>query len=189
MGAFDELVTYDKGTYIETDTGNKVSRQATIVGATNIVLGGKSIIQRGAVIRGDLRRSAAGQHVVISMGRYCIIGEDAVLRPPGKMYKGAFTFYPVRLADFVNVGPRCIVEAASIGHGVEIGEGSVIGKFAILKDLARVLPNSVLPDGAVVPPLTVWGGNPARLVGALPETWQETVEARCKGFYGRFRTA
>jgi acetyltransferase-like isoleucine patch superfamily enzyme len=38
----------------------------------------------------------------------------------------AFTFYPVKIADFVNVGPNCIVEAASIGHGVEIGEECII---------------------------------------------------------------
>mgnify|MGYP007001961529 CR=1 FL=1 len=39
-------------------------------------------------MRGDLRRSAAGEHVVISMGRYCNIGENSIIRPPGKMYRG-----------------------------------------------------------------------------------------------------
>jgi dynactin-5 len=84
---------------------DKVSRKAVITGATNIVLGGKSVIQAGqsllllrangrrtdnlgAVLRGDLRRSTAGQHVVISMGRYCSIGEGTIIRPPGKIYKG-----------------------------------------------------------------------------------------------------
>ncbi|KAK4684226.1 dynactin 5, partial [Tremellales sp. Uapishka_1] len=181
MGAFDTLITYDKGTYIETDTGS----------ATNIILGGKSIIQTGmyrpsqsrftetpgAILRGDLRRSAAGQHVVISMGRYCVIGEGSIIRPPGKIYKGAFTFYPVRIADFVDIGSGCIVEAASIGHGVEIGKGSIIGKFAIIKDLAVILPGTVLPDGAIVPSMTVWSGNP------------ETVEAKGKSYYQRFRAA
>lgn len=80
----------------------------------------------GAIVRGDLRRSAAGQHVVVSMGRYCLIGEGSVLRPPGKIYKGAFTFYPVRIADYVHIGPDCIVEAASLGLGVEIGARSII---------------------------------------------------------------
>lgn len=42
----------------------------------------------GAILRGDLRRSTAGQHVVISMGRYCSVGERAIIRPPGKIYKG-----------------------------------------------------------------------------------------------------
>jgi acetyltransferase-like isoleucine patch superfamily enzyme len=37
-----------------------------------------------------------------------------------------FTFYPVKISDFVHIGPNCIVEAAQIGGGVEIGEGSII---------------------------------------------------------------
>ncbi|ORX35807.1 trimeric LpxA-like protein [Kockovaella imperatae] len=189
MGAFDPLVTYEKGTYIETDTGNKVSRKAVITGATNIILGGKSIIQSGAVLRGDLRRYTAGQHVVISMGRYCNISEGVVIRPPGKIYKGSFTFYPVRIGDCVTIGQNSVVEAAQIGLGVEIGKDCIIGKFVIIKDLAVILPETVLPEATVVPPMTVWGGNPGQLLDSLPETHQEMVEAKCKGFYSRFRAA
>jgi len=109
------------------------------------------VLDLGAILRGDLRRATAGQHVVISMGRYCSVGEGAIIRPPGKVYKGcvelfleyhaltldltvnrAFTFYPVRISDFVNIGPGCIVEAAQIGHGVDIGKGSIIVYPAIL---------------------------------------------------------
>jgi dynactin-5 len=85
-----------------------------VTGAQNIILGGKSVIQTGeaepslsalwsslprrsaarsdhcagAILRGDLQRAQAGHHVVISMGRYCLVGEGTVIRPPGKMYKG-----------------------------------------------------------------------------------------------------
>lgn len=61
------------------------------------------------------------------------------------------------------------------------------GKFAIIKDLARILPDAVLPDGAIVPSMTIWGGNPARIVGMLPETYQENIEEACKAYYQRFR--
>ena len=87
--------------------------------------------------------------MVISMGRYCSVGEGAVIRPPGKIYKGcvdlltppplfsssrwnsAFTFYPIRIADFVTIGPGCIIEAAQIGHGVNIEEGSIVVRLSI----------------------------------------------------------
>lgn len=62
------------------DTGNKVSRRATIAGPQNIILGGKTIIAGGAIIRGDLRRSGPGHAVVISLGRYCLIGEGCIMR-------------------------------------------------------------------------------------------------------------
>lgn len=63
---------------------------ATIQGPQNIILGGKTIIQPHSIIRGDLRRSGAGSKpsVVISLGRYCLIGEGCVIRPPGKCYRG-----------------------------------------------------------------------------------------------------
>ena len=63
------------------DTGNKVSRKSvrlrrcepsptrqTIAGSQNIILGGKTIIQTAAVIRGDLRRAGTGHAVVIAIG-------------------------------------------------------------------------------------------------------------------------
>jgi carbonic anhydrase/acetyltransferase-like protein (isoleucine patch superfamily) len=62
------------------DTGNKVSRKAIIAGPQNIILGGKTIISNGAIIRGDLRRTGSGHTVVISLGRYCLIGEGCVMR-------------------------------------------------------------------------------------------------------------
>ena len=69
-------------TYVGTvkDTGNKVSRRATISGPQNIILGGKTIISNGAIIRGDLKRAGPGHAVVISLGRYCLVGEGCVMR-------------------------------------------------------------------------------------------------------------
>ena len=94
------VVPYHPNEYIQTAmTGNKVSRKATILGSQNIILGGKCIIQHGAIIRGDLKRitsstAAAGsqaqqtQSVVILFGRYCLLAESSVIRPPYKTYKG-----------------------------------------------------------------------------------------------------
>lgn len=95
---------YNPGEYIQTQlTGNKVSRKSVILGSQNIILGGKCIIQHGAIVRGDLKRvspssssSSSGkdppqqqqQSVVIALGRYCFLGEGSVVRPPYKTYKG-----------------------------------------------------------------------------------------------------
>lgn len=88
----------------------------------------------GAILRGDLRRSTPNNahHVVLSLGKYCLVGEGAVLRPPGKIYKGTFTFYPVRIGDCVHIGPDAIVEAASVGHGVEIGARAIVVSHATI---------------------------------------------------------
>lgn len=62
-----------------------------------------------------------------------------------------------------------MVQAASIGNFVQIGRGAVIGRFVVVKDHVRVLEGAVVPDWAVLPPGTVWGGRPARVLGDLPE--------------------
>lgn len=95
------VAAYSPNEYIQTAlTGNKVSRKATILGSQNIILGGKCIIQHGAIIRGDLRRIVASstssstgsgqqtQSVAIFIGRYCLLAESSVIRPPYKTYKG-----------------------------------------------------------------------------------------------------
>ncbi|KAL0072576.1 hypothetical protein AAF712_000339 [Marasmius tenuissimus] len=176
----DPPIYYSKSEYIETDTGNKVSRKAAIAGPQNIILGGKTIISSGAIIRGDLRRSGPGHAVVISLGRYCLVGEGCVLRPPYKTYRGAFNYYPMKVGDHVHIGANSVVEAATIGNHVEIGKNCVIGKFTIIKDCAKVADNTVVPANTVIPALALFGGSPARFVEDLPESTQDIVETFTK---------
>ncbi|KIK60279.1 hypothetical protein GYMLUDRAFT_43569 [Collybiopsis luxurians FD-317 M1] len=180
-------IYYSRTEFIETDTGNKVSRRATIAGPQNIILGGKTIISSGAIIRGDLRRSGPGHAVVISLGRYCLIGEACVLRPPYKTYRGAFNYYPMKIGDHVHIGAGSVVEAATIGNCVEIGKNCVIGKFTIIKDCAKVVDNTVVPPNTVIPAMSLFAGSPGHFVEDLPESTQEIVEAETKEYYGRFQ--
>jgi len=180
-----------KGEYIETDTGNKVSRRSQIIGTTNIILGGKTVIQAEVIIRGDLLRtlpsssnsSAAGGGgpgvpVAVAIGRYCFFSRGCELRPPGKLYKGTFSHYPLKIGDHVFVGPGSVVEAALIGNHVRIGEGCVVGKFAIIKDFVRVLDGAVVPANMVVPSFSVVAGRPARVVGEVAEGEVEGMDLR-----------
>ncbi|KIS69724.1 putative dynactin Arp1 p25 subunit RO12 [Mycosarcoma maydis] len=195
---------YHPNEYVQTAlTGNKVSRKATILGSQNIILGGKCIIQHGAIIRGDLKRispsstssTAVGsqtqpaQSVAIFIGRYCILAESSVIRPPYKTYKGIFSYYPMKMGDHVSVGANTVLEAASVGSHVEIGANCLVGRFVIIKDCARILDGSVVAPNTVIPSFSIFGGSPARLVGELPETFSESCEAKMKHFYQRFRPA
>lgn len=54
-------------------------------------LGGKTIIQPSAILRGDLRRpgSSSVHTVALAIGKYSYLGESCVIRPPYKLYKGS----------------------------------------------------------------------------------------------------
>ncbi|CCC13399.1 hypothetical protein SMACR_06897 [Sordaria macrospora] len=177
-----------RGEYIETDTGNKVARKATLVGTQNIMLGGKTVIQPDVMIRGDLARtippaqsagsSGPANNTAVAIGRYCFLSKGCVLRPPGRMYKGVFTFMPLRLGDHVFVGPGTVVQAAQIGNHVHIGGKVVIGEFAIIKDYVKVLDGSVVPPNMVIPSFSIVAGQPARIIGEIPEGGIEAFELR-----------
>ncbi|KAJ2798190.1 hypothetical protein H4S07_005754, partial [Coemansia furcata] len=147
-------ITYQKSDYIETDTGNKVSRQSQITGSQNIVLGGKTIVYPHCTIRGDLRRSGPAHHASVLIGRFCSLGPYSVLRPPYKTYKGVFNYYPLKVGDFVDIGEGSVVEAASVGSWVKIGRGCVVGRFAFIKEGCILEDGAVVPPGMVVPPFT-----------------------------------
>lgn len=102
--AFLDPISISSREYAFTDSGNVISRSAKIYGASNIVINGRSVIEKGCVIRGDLQRVVAtpgvgGNAGTMSMqlasnttsvnaGRYLSVGQGTVLRPPGKLYKG-----------------------------------------------------------------------------------------------------
>ncbi|KAI9014202.1 dynactin subunit P25 [Hyaloraphidium curvatum] len=181
---------FSKAEYIVTDAGNRVSRKALILGSQNITVGGKTIIQSGAVIRGDLRRSAgvgAGQAALVSIGKYGMISRNVIIRPPYKTYKGAFNYYPVKVGDNVHIGQGSIIEAASIGSNVHIGKNCVIGRFVIIKDCVQILDDAVVPANAVIPPFSVYGGNPAQFLEELPESFPEAHEEFVTEYFEQFR--
>ncbi|KXS16314.1 dynactin, subunit p25 [Gonapodya prolifera JEL478] len=190
------IVLYDRDEYIETDTRNKISRKSIISGPANIVLGGKTIVQSDCFIRGDLRRTvgvpgagAGGGSVAVALGRYCVLERGCVIRPPFKTYKGVFSYYPVKIGDFVHIGSNSVVEAASIGNGVRIGKNVVVGRFAIIKDFVRILDGTVIPANAVIPSFSLYGGNPGTFIEELPESVPELFEASSKEYYEKFLPA
>lgn len=163
-----------------------MARKAILVGTQNIVLGGKTVIQPDVMIRGDLVRTAPSaassstpaSNTAVAIGRYCFLSKGVLLRPPGRQYKGAFTYMPLRLGDHVFVGHGSVIQAASVGNHVSIGSGCTVGEFAIIKDYVKVLDGAVIPPFSVIPSFSIVAGQPGRVVGEIPEGGHEEFELR-----------
>ena len=153
-------VFFDAKNYITTSSGNTVSRNSVLCGTQNIHLHGKTIISDNTVIRGDLS--------YIRIGRYCIFGQGAVIRPPSKRFTKGFHFIPMNLGNYVSIGANSVVEAAQIGSYVMIGENCVISPLCIIRDCSEIVDGSVLAPGTVVPPFSRYGGIPAKFLCELP---------------------
>lgn len=89
-----------------------------------------------------------------------------------------FSHYPLKIGDHVYFGPSSIIEAALIGNHVHIGQGCVIGKFAIIKDCVRILDGTVVPPNMVIPSFSIVAGRPGRIIGEVPEGGQESFDCR-----------
>lgn len=81
------------------------------------------------------------------------------------------TFYPLKIGDNVFIGPGTHVAAASIASNVHIGAGCVLSSFCTVRDHCKILPGSVVPPYMMIPPGSVVGGRPAKILGEVGEGW------------------
>ena len=165
--------------YMSTSSGNIVSRGSILCGTQNIHLHGKTIISKDTIIRGDL--------AYIRIGRYCILEEGAVVRPPSKRFTKGFHFIPQNIGNYVHVGQNSVIEAAQIGSYVMVGKNCVISPLCILRDCCEIMDNSVLAPGTVVPPFSRYGGVPAKLICELPQCSSNMIKEYVFDKYKNFQ--
>lgn len=126
-----------------------VARSATVVG--DVVLGPRSSVFYGAVLRGDIQE--------IRVGEGTNIQDNAI----------------VHLADEhgAHIGAWCTIGHAAIIHACTIGDECLIGMGATVLDGAKIGARSIVGANALVsqrfecPPGSMVYGSPAKVVRAL----------------------
>ena len=136
-------IPFNKAEYIETASGNRVSRQSVLCGSQNIILNGKNIVQSEAIIRGDLAN--------VRVGRHCVISSKAVIRPPFKKFSKGVAFFPLQIGDHVYIGEGSVINAAVVNSYVYIGKNCVIGRRCTIRDCVYIEDGTILPPETVVP--------------------------------------
>uniref|UniRef100_A0A7S4KMN9 Dynactin subunit 5 n=1 Tax=Paramoeba aestuarina TaxID=180227 RepID=A0A7S4KMN9_9EUKA len=154
--------------YITTSTGNLVSRKSVLCDPQRIRLGGKTIIEDDATLRGDLAR--------VTVGKYCLIGRQTVIRPPFKNISGGLVFFPMKIGDYVTIGEQTVLSAAVVEDNVRIGKDCIIGKRCVLKASCEIADGTILPPDTTVPSFTKYGGHPGTVIGELPESFAKMQE-------------
>jgi dynactin-5 len=125
----------------------------------NVVTMSHCVISNDVLLRGDIAR--------IQIGRFVLLGESGVVRPPMIPVKQGVEPVPVAIGDHVYIGARCVIEAAVVGSCVVIERDCVVGPRAVIGDGVMIQARTVVPSGATLTSFGIYAGNPAELVGQL----------------------
>lgn len=197
-----------KSDFIETESGNRISKNANILDARSIIIKRNTFIDHNVTLRGDLRRpndktpsspsksghhGSSSTHTAIAIGRYCILDRDVMIVPPGRDPTAAtepqvcaetgLVHLPIKIGSYVHIGVGTTVEAASIGSHVFIGRNCTIGRFVVIRECVYVEDNAVIPDYQVIPPFSRVRGSPAQVVEELPESYEQILELHARSMY------
>lgn len=128
-----------------------VAANATVVG--DVVLGPRSSVFYGAVLRGDIN--------VIRVGEGTNIQDNAIVHLADD--------YGAHIGAWCTVGHAAIVHACTVGDECLIGMGAVILDGAVIGERSIVGAHALVPQRFECPPGSLVYGSPARVVRALTQ--------------------
>lgn len=159
---FIEEHPFESSNYIQTSSGNIVSRKATIARPQGLEIpAGKVYVADNVHIRSDLAS--------VQLQKYVYIDEGAIIQPNSTITEPV-KYIPISIGANTYIGNGSIVEAACIGIGCEIGKKCVLRARCILKDYVKVLDDAVILPDMVLPPFAIVAGSPAKIIGFRPES-------------------
>ena len=145
----------------KTQTANWIAPNAVVVG--DVVLGDRSSVWFGAVMRGDSER--------ITVGADSNLQDQVVLHAdPG---------FPCCIGERVTVGHGAIVHGATVENDVMVGMRATILNGAVIGEGSIVAAGALVTEGKVFPPRSLIVGVPAR---SLRQVTAEEAERQARGW-------
>ena len=126
-----------------------VSEAAYVVG--NVEIGEGSSVWPGAVVRGDMGKVTIGKHTNIQ--------DNSIVHGDANVF----------------IGDSVVIAHRVLCHGMEIGDGCLIGNGAIVNDGVKIGKNTIIGSGAMVvenmeiPSGSIVMGIPARIRGEVQQ--------------------
>jgi dynactin-5 len=145
----DTKDTDTASSYIQTSTGNWVSRRAVIENARHVELKGRSIVHADSQFR-----AADSPTGWIRTGRYCHVGAGTIIQPAVLPAHHRDKHVPVTIGSHTIIRKNCHLQAAAVGSYCLIGCSVVLGPRVIVKDCCVIADNVTIPADTVIPPFT-----------------------------------
>jgi gamma-carbonic anhydrase len=131
--------------------GRDVYLAQTAVVLGDVTLGDHSSVWYGAVLRGDINRIVVGHHSNIQ--------DNAVLHLADEL--------PCLLGNWVTIGHSAVVHACTVGDEVLVGMGAVILDGAEVGEQSLIGAKALVKQEMKIPPGSLVLGAPARIIRAL----------------------
>lgn len=141
-----------------------VAPNATVVG--NVVLGERSVILFGVVLRADVGPILIGDETNVQ--------DNAVVHGDPEV--------PTILGKGVTVGHSAVVHGATVGDGCLVGIGALLLSRSEMGEGAWLAAGAVLAEGRKVPPWTLAVGVPARPSRELTDAEVERQRRGVEGY-------
>jgi carbonic anhydrase/acetyltransferase-like protein (isoleucine patch superfamily) len=134
-----------------------VAANAILVG--DVILGPRSSVFFGAVLRGDIN--------AIRVGEGTNIQDNAVVHLADK--------FGARIGSWCTIGHGAIVHACTVGDECLIGMGATVLDGSVIGARSIVGANSLVPQGFRCPPGSLVYGSPARVIRELSAAEQRSL--------------
>ena len=123
------------------------AQNATIIG--EVIIGNQCSVWFSAVIRGDVNSIKIGNRVNIQ---------------DGAIIHGTYQTAKTVIGSDVSIGHNAIVHGCTIEDKVLVGMGSIIMDNCHIGKNSIIAAGAVVPKNTIVPPESVYGGIPAKLI-------------------------
>lgn len=166
--------------WIETQSGNRISKAALIKGSDHILIAGNTTVSPNVILNGDARLTE-GSANAIQLGKFCFLGDGVVITPP---LATSITHRACKLGSYTMIGAQCEIRSSSIGTRVEVGSNCKLQDNSIVHDCVIIKPNTTIPEQYTVPPFSLVSLVDNILhVDPLPESYKKVIELNSKLSY------
>lgn len=173
-------ITLQKSDYKATSTGNIIHNSTNITNTSKLEIPqGKCFINKNAKLNTD--------QASIRLNKYVYIDENADISTSTIIKDNKERDLPLLINSYSFIGKNSKINCISIGMGCKIEDNVILKNGVILKDYVHVLKDSVVLDYTIIPPFSIVSGNPARIIGELPESQPVVAKTEAQSLYSSIK--
>ncbi|OBA23536.1 trimeric LpxA-like protein [Metschnikowia bicuspidata var. bicuspidata NRRL YB-4993] len=165
--------------WIETGTGNRISRLAIIKGANRISILENCTISENCTLNGNVATLSPSLPSIV-LGKYTYLGCRCLIDPPrANPSPDASVFTDVKVGNYTTLGADSVVRLIQVGNRVLIGARCVLGELSVINDCCVIEDDTVVPANSVVPPYSRVSGVPGIDYSVVPisASYRKVLEA------------